>query len=30
LVGGHLLIALKHQLIDKDNILSGILPKFRR
>jgi cytochrome b561 len=26
LVGGHLLIALKHQLIDKDNILAGMLP----
>lgn len=27
LVGGHVLVAFKHQLIDKDGILSGMLPK---
>lgn len=27
LVGGHILIALKHQFIDKDNILAAMLPK---
>jgi cytochrome b561 len=30
LVGGHLLIAIKHLLIDKDNVLTGMLPKFKR
>ena len=29
LVGGHVLIAIKHQLIDKDGILTGMLPKPR-
>lgn len=30
LVGGHLLIALKHHFIDKDEILAGILPTKNR
>ena len=30
LVGGHLLAALKHHLIDKDNILTSMLPRIKR
>jgi cytochrome b561 len=30
LVGGHLLVALKHHLIDRDNVLAGMLPGSRR
>ena len=30
LVGGHLLMAIKHHLIDKDDVLAGMLLKIRR
>jgi len=30
LVGGHLLIALKHHLVDKDGVLTGMLPARKR
>jgi cytochrome b561 len=30
LVGGHVLLALKHHFVDKDDILNGMLPKSRR
>ncbi|CAI8926757.1 cytochrome b [Pseudomonas sp. IT-P176] len=30
LVGGHLLAALKHHFIDKDNILTSMLPRIKR
>ncbi len=30
LVGGHLLIALKHHFLDKDQVLQGMLPRQQR
>ncbi|WP_369991898.1 cytochrome b [Pseudomonas xanthosomatis] len=27
MVGGHILVALKHHLVDKDNVLKGMLPE---
>ena len=30
LIGGHLLVALKHHFVDKDNILAGMLPSKKR